>query len=84
MVKPCVCSSRVGWNECKPTLLQIGDLVWGVVNAIVSYGAFVTMDEYPSVRALLHIANISQEHVRTVEVSPKNYLSQLTKVMCKE
>ena len=50
-------------------MMQVGDLLWGFVHGLESYGAFVTMEEYGSVRALLHVANMSGERIPTPEVT---------------
>jgi len=47
--------------------LKIGDLAWGHVNNTTTFGAFVTIDNFPSVSALLHIRNVSQVHVGNLE-----------------
>ena len=43
--------------------------MWGFVHGLESYGAFVTMEEYGSVRALLHVANMSGERIPAPEVT---------------
>ena len=58
-----------GLNCGYVVMLQVGDLMWGYVHGLESYGAFVTMEEYGSVRALLHVANMSGERIAAPEVT---------------
>jgi translation initiation factor 2 subunit 1 len=56
---------------------QVGDLVVVTVQRIVSYGAYVTLDEYENSEGLLHISEISSSWVRNI----RNHVRERQKVV---
>jgi len=56
---------------------QVGDLVVATVKSLESYGAYVSLDEYPSKEGFLHISEISSTWVRNI----RNYVREGQKVV---
>lgn len=56
-----------------------GDLVVGTVVKVQNFGAFVTLDEYPSREGFIHIAEIATGWVKRI----RNHIKEKQKVVCK-
>lgn len=56
-----------------------GDLVVGTVREVQNFGAFVTLEEYPSKEGFLHIAEVSSGWVKRI----RDHVRELQRVVCK-
>jgi len=56
-----------------------GDLVVGTVVKVQNFGAFVTLDEYPSREGFIHIAEIATGWVKRI----RNHIKEKQKIVCK-
>lgn len=56
-----------------------GDLVVGTVTKVQNFGAFITLDEYPSKEGFIHIAEIATGWVKRI----RNHIKEKQKVVCK-
>ena len=63
-------------KEGKP---EVGELVLCTVKKILPHAAFVYLDEYNHLEAMLHVSEISSRWVKNI----KDYISQGKKIVCK-
>ena len=56
-----------------------GELVVGTVIKVQNFGAFITLDEYPSKEGFIHIAEIATGWVKRI----RNHIKEKQKVVCK-
>lgn len=63
----------------KKGLPKVGELVICTITKILPHAAFVRLDEYERIDAMLHVSEISSRWVRNI----KEHVSEGTKVVCK-
>ena len=56
-----------------------GDLVVGTVIKIQNFGAFISLDEYPSKEGFIHIAEVATGWVKRI----RNHIKEKQKIVCK-
>jgi translation initiation factor 2 subunit 1 len=60
---------------------QLGELVVGRIKEVKNYGAYVELDEYPGVEALIHVSEISLKWVRNIRDHLKEGQRNIFKVI---
>ncbi len=60
---------------------QLGELVVGKITEVKNYGAYVELDDYPGVEALIHVSEISLKWVRNIRDHLKEGQKNIFKVI---
>lgn len=58
---------------------EVGDIIMGTVNRVLSHGAYVTLDEYGDVEGMIHISEIASSWVKNI----RNHVREKQKVVVK-